>query len=279
MPELSSRPSAAQILHDARWMAGLTQAEVAQRAGMTRQTVSMYEAGQRQPSVRTLERILAGCGMRLRMSVVPVPGLEDHSTRQLLRLDRERRVDPPVLNALAALAAVTADAGSMLVTGKVAARLHGAALRVREIDILVGADLPLDEVVAWLASAGARDPYSDAPDDLAVAEWGRYDDRRFEVGEVDVVVRRVPYFESRLGRSSVWTFSAPDLGLADEYTIRLDGPDECVEAWHPRDRDRLAVQRAIRLAATPDEPEADDPLLDGSGSFPVLSDDPWRMWD
>jgi transcriptional regulator with XRE-family HTH domain len=88
-------PPAACLLRDARWMIGLTQAEVAQRAGTTRQVISSYESGLRSPSIGTLDRLLAGCGLRLRLSAVPEPGLEDAPTLELLERPSLDRIDFP----------------------------------------------------------------------------------------------------------------------------------------------------------------------------------------
>ena len=55
----------------ARERAGLSQAALAARAGTSQATISAYEAGRKQPSVRTLSRMLAAMGAEL--SVAPAP--------------------------------------------------------------------------------------------------------------------------------------------------------------------------------------------------------------
>ncbi|MEA2422203.1 MAG: hypothetical protein QOF55_1302 [Thermoleophilaceae bacterium] len=52
-------------LHRARTEAGLTQGELAARAGTSQATVSAYESGSKQPSVATFSRLLAAAGARL----------------------------------------------------------------------------------------------------------------------------------------------------------------------------------------------------------------------
>src|SRR3954452_16387572 len=52
-------------LHAARTRAGLSQAELARRAGTSQATVSAYESGSKQPSVATFSRLLAAAGARL----------------------------------------------------------------------------------------------------------------------------------------------------------------------------------------------------------------------
>jgi transcriptional regulator with XRE-family HTH domain len=50
--------TAAALLRDARLRAGLSQAELGRRAGVTQSVVSAYESGARQPSVPTLARLV-----------------------------------------------------------------------------------------------------------------------------------------------------------------------------------------------------------------------------
>ena len=55
----------ATALRQARLAAGLTQADLAGRAGTSQATLSAYESGRKQPSVDTLGRLLAAAGSRL----------------------------------------------------------------------------------------------------------------------------------------------------------------------------------------------------------------------
>lgn len=59
---------AAELLRLARRRAGLTQAELARRAGVPRSVLNAYEHGRRQPGVDALARILDAAGMSLRLS-------------------------------------------------------------------------------------------------------------------------------------------------------------------------------------------------------------------
>jgi transcriptional regulator with XRE-family HTH domain len=58
----------AATLHAERLRAGLSQAELARRAGTSQATVSAYETGAKQPSVATFSRLLAATGARLSVS-------------------------------------------------------------------------------------------------------------------------------------------------------------------------------------------------------------------
>ena len=61
--------TAAVLLRDARLRAGLSQAELGRRAGVTQSVVSAYESGARQPSVPTLARLVAATGLELDLRV------------------------------------------------------------------------------------------------------------------------------------------------------------------------------------------------------------------
>lgn len=82
--------SAAQLLSDARRVAGLTQAELGQRAGTSQAAVARYEAGTVSPSVRTLERLLRACGHRLVLEAREVSTAADVRGRRMRELRRRR---------------------------------------------------------------------------------------------------------------------------------------------------------------------------------------------
>ncbi|HEX8121044.1 MAG TPA: helix-turn-helix transcriptional regulator [Solirubrobacteraceae bacterium] len=56
---------AAREIRNARRRAGLTQAALAERAGTSQATLSAYESGRKEPSLRTLGRVLEAAGARL----------------------------------------------------------------------------------------------------------------------------------------------------------------------------------------------------------------------
>jgi ribosome-binding protein aMBF1 (putative translation factor) len=60
---------AAEII-GARAKAGLSQAELAQRMHTSQSAIARLESGRVRPSVRTLERLAAATGTRLRISLV-----------------------------------------------------------------------------------------------------------------------------------------------------------------------------------------------------------------
>jgi transcriptional regulator with XRE-family HTH domain len=85
----------ATILHAARARAGLSQRQLAQRAGTTQSVVARIELGDTSPTWQTLTRLLAAAGFELdtRISVRPVAGshmLDD--VARILSLTPEERL-------------------------------------------------------------------------------------------------------------------------------------------------------------------------------------------
>lgn len=59
------------LVAEARRLAGLTQQEIAERAGTSRPNVSAYEHGARAPNLRTLQRLVDAAGYRLSLEPTP----------------------------------------------------------------------------------------------------------------------------------------------------------------------------------------------------------------
>jgi len=57
------------LLREARHRAALSQVALADRAGVTQSVISAYESGTRQPSLATLERLVAATGLTLDVRV------------------------------------------------------------------------------------------------------------------------------------------------------------------------------------------------------------------
>ena len=64
--------SLAAALIEARAHAGLTQQQLAERMHTTQAVIARLESGRVKPSTRTLERLAAATGMRLRISFEPL---------------------------------------------------------------------------------------------------------------------------------------------------------------------------------------------------------------
>ena len=63
--------SLAKALIEARAHVGLTQEQLAERMDTTQAVIARLESGRVKPSTRTLERLAAATGMRLRISFEP----------------------------------------------------------------------------------------------------------------------------------------------------------------------------------------------------------------
>ena len=60
-----------QAIIDARQQSGLTQKELSERTGIAQGDISKLERGNANPSIRTLQRLAAGMGMKLRLEFLP----------------------------------------------------------------------------------------------------------------------------------------------------------------------------------------------------------------
>lgn len=74
---------ASEIIRDARLRAGLTQVQLAVRAGVTQSVISTYENGRREPSLAALQRLVRAAGFEASVDLLPVdapPPLLDRIT-------------------------------------------------------------------------------------------------------------------------------------------------------------------------------------------------------
>ena len=62
-----------ELLRSCRTASGLTQSELAERAGTSQPAIARYEHGDTSPTIRTLDRILRACDRDLRISAEPRP--------------------------------------------------------------------------------------------------------------------------------------------------------------------------------------------------------------
>lgn len=94
----------ATLLRGARQRAGLSQAQVAARAGVKQPTISDYERGLHEPTAHNLMRVLRACGQRLALvDLRPSPSAASERLSEVLDLAaslpvRHRRtIDVPAL--------------------------------------------------------------------------------------------------------------------------------------------------------------------------------------
>lgn len=69
---LEAEFSIIQAMLDARKASGLTQKDLAERTGIAQADISKLENGNANPSLRTLQRLAEGMGMKLKLEFVPV---------------------------------------------------------------------------------------------------------------------------------------------------------------------------------------------------------------
>ncbi len=82
------------LVREARKRAGLTQAELARRAGVPQSTVGRIESGARVSSTALTERLLRAAGFELRVGLgEPDPGTDSLFERTLRRTPRQRLAD------------------------------------------------------------------------------------------------------------------------------------------------------------------------------------------
>lgn len=63
----------AELLRAARYRHGLSQAELASRAGTSQPVISAYERARRDPTTHTLRRLIAAAGERLELRLASQP--------------------------------------------------------------------------------------------------------------------------------------------------------------------------------------------------------------
>jgi transcriptional regulator with XRE-family HTH domain len=84
---------AARVLRQARRRAGLTQRELASRAGVPQSRVAKIESGVIIPRVDTLDRLLEACGEGLESLPRPGRGLDRTGYRELLKVTPAARLE------------------------------------------------------------------------------------------------------------------------------------------------------------------------------------------
>ncbi len=114
-------PMGANLITEARKRAGLTQRQLAERAGTTQSSVARWESGRSEPSFANVVRLIRLCGFVLNVHFEAYDdGLRDDwaQAQQLLALTPEQRLESNV-----AMVAIADD----LQTSLRASREHHAA--------------------------------------------------------------------------------------------------------------------------------------------------------
>ena len=64
--------SVMQAMIDARKSTGLTQKQLSDKSGITQADISKLESGNANPSLRTLQRLASGMGMKVKIEFQPI---------------------------------------------------------------------------------------------------------------------------------------------------------------------------------------------------------------
>lgn len=80
------------LVREARRRAGLSQAELAEKAGTTQSAIARLEAGRTNPSFDLVLRTLKLCGFRLDVSLDPYDDSDLAQAQAILRIPPERRL-------------------------------------------------------------------------------------------------------------------------------------------------------------------------------------------
>lgn len=81
------------LVREARRRAGLTQRELADRAGTTQSAIARLESGRTSPSFDSVVRMLKLCGFRLDVGLDPYDDSDIAQARALLKLSPDARLE------------------------------------------------------------------------------------------------------------------------------------------------------------------------------------------
>ena len=137
------------FISEARRRAGLSQQELATRAGTSQPSLARLESGQANPTVATVERIVAAAGFQLHCELVPmewpdpiVQAYKQDVDRTMIRenlrrtIDERLRLNEESLQLGAELQRALADHDvEYILVGGIAARAHGSARITQHVDI------------------------------------------------------------------------------------------------------------------------------------------------
>ncbi len=84
---------AAGLIRLARDKADMTQSALAKEAGVSQQSVSAYETGRKEPTLPTLQRLLAAAGLEMRIRLEPIDYHDSTLEAFLQTLPRARQAE------------------------------------------------------------------------------------------------------------------------------------------------------------------------------------------
>jgi transcriptional regulator with XRE-family HTH domain len=154
----------ADLVREARRRAGLSQAELAARAGTTQSAIARLERRRASPSFRRVQELIAACGLELRVGLAPVPAAAHPA--------------PGLSSELRALLRIVAErVPRAIVVGDAAAALHRVPVEASTVSIVPApprADVEalagmLEVLHARLRADDGSLPFERDPSSLAVA--------------------------------------------------------------------------------------------------------------
>jgi transcriptional regulator with XRE-family HTH domain len=92
----AQRTTAGALLVLARQERDISQRELAELAGFAQSEIAKIESGKREPSIPTLQRILAGAGLELRLRLAPI---DEHDRVLTARRNRRSPQEQAILDA------------------------------------------------------------------------------------------------------------------------------------------------------------------------------------
>lgn len=81
------------LIREARLRAGLTQAELATRAGTAQSGIARWESGRSSPSLEMVQRLIRLCGFDLELAIVPYEDSDISQAERLLDLTPQERLE------------------------------------------------------------------------------------------------------------------------------------------------------------------------------------------
>jgi transcriptional regulator with XRE-family HTH domain len=101
-----------RLLHQARRRAGLSQTDLARRAGKATSAIGRWERGEVRPSLETLAELVNACGLDLTLGLAPADDHDRVLVLRCLRMAPDERLREMV-SAVKALEAMTTATGRM----------------------------------------------------------------------------------------------------------------------------------------------------------------------
>ncbi|MBV9290992.1 MAG: helix-turn-helix transcriptional regulator [Frankiales bacterium] len=82
-----------ELVREGRKRAGLTQRELAERAGTTQSAIARLESGRTSPAFEQVERLLRLCGLQLIVELAPYDDSDLVQAKGRLRQDHSARIE------------------------------------------------------------------------------------------------------------------------------------------------------------------------------------------